>query len=179
MIMQSAAGFLRTLDRLYGYLLQGMMAAAGIYIGMMMLVIVYYTSFRSLSLPYNQYSFTFIEYGFIYVLMLGSPWLVRRRGHVYIEMVTAAVSDRVRHVLSRIIATVCFFVCLALGWYTGVLAWQDYSFNQYDDLRAQLDIKRWVVMAAMPVGFGLMAVEFLRFVFGRELMHTGEAGVHE
>ncbi|MCG8693954.1 MAG: hypothetical protein MI806_22345, partial [Minwuiales bacterium] len=69
MTMQSAAVFLRTLDRLYGYLLKGMMAAAGIYIGMMMLVIVYYTSFRSLSLPYNQYSFTFIEYGFIYVLM--------------------------------------------------------------------------------------------------------------
>jgi hypothetical protein len=31
----------------------------------------------------------------------------------------------------------------------------------------------------MPLGFGLMAVEFLRFVLGREVIHTGQAGVHE
>ena len=30
-----------------------------------------------------------------------------------------------------------------------------------------------------PIGFGLMALQFLRFVFGRETLHTGEAGVHE
>ena len=30
-----------------------------------------------------------------------------------------------------------------------------------------------------PIGFGLMAVQFARFVFGPETLHTGEAGVHE
>jgi hypothetical protein len=32
---------------------------------------------------------------------------------------------------------------------------------------------------AFPLSFGLMAVEFSRFVFGSELMHSGEAGIHE
>jgi len=31
----------------------------------------------------------------------------------------------------------------------------------------------------MPICFSLMALNFLRFIFGSETMHTGEAGVHE
>jgi TRAP-type C4-dicarboxylate transport system permease small subunit len=67
--------------------------------------------------------------------------------------------------------------CGALAWYTGVLAVDDFTANKYDELRAQLDIKRWIVTGSMPVGFGLMGIEYLRFVFGRELLHSGKAGV--
>ena len=38
---------------------------------------------------------------------------------------------------------------------------------------------RWLLSIAFPLSFGLMAVEFSRFVFGSELMHSGEAGIHE
>ena len=173
------AGWLGTVDKGYSLLVRAMFAAASLYVGMMMVVIIYYTSFRSLSLDYNDYSFTFIEYGFIYVLMLGCPWMVRQKAHVYIELVTAALPDRPRALLSRLIALTCFGVCLTLAVYTGFLAWEDYSWNRYDELRGQLDIKRWVIIVAMPIGFGFSALEFLRFVFGSKLIHTGAAGVHE
>jgi C4-dicarboxylate transporter DctQ subunit len=38
---------------------------------------------------------------------------------------------------------------------------------------------RWMLTLTFPVAFSLMAIEFARFVFGRELMHSGEAGIHE
>ena len=154
-----------------------MMAAAALYVGLMMVAIVYYTSFRALGIHYNTYAFVFIEYGFIYILMLGGPWLVRTRGHIYIELLTAAVPAGVRNVLSRSVAALCVLVCLALAWYTGVLAVDDFTANRYDELRAQLNIKLWIIIGSMPVGFGLMGIEFVRFVFGRELMHSGKAGV--
>ncbi len=170
---------LRQVDKWYRRFLWLMMAIAAIYIGLMMVAIVYSTLFFYFGWAYSPYTFTFIEYGFIYSLMLGSPWLVRQRGHVYIEILTAAVPDRVRNALSRFVALLCAFVCFVLAWYFGVLALDDYSTNKYDELRAQLDIQRWIVTAVLPLGFGLMGVEFLRFVFSREPMHTGEAGVHE
>jgi C4-dicarboxylate transporter, DctQ subunit len=154
-----------------------MMAAAALYVGLMMVAIVYYTTFRSLGWRYQPGAFVFIEYGFIYVLMLGGPWLVRTKGHIHIELLTAAVPPRVRGVLSRAVSALCVLICLALAWYTGVLAWDDYSGNKYDELRAQLDIKRWIITSSMPVGFGLMGIEFLRYVFGRDLLHSGKAGV--
>ncbi|WP_425405415.1 TRAP transporter small permease [Hwanghaeella sp.] len=171
--------WLERIDAGYSLIVRLMFYAASLYVGMMMVVIVYYTSFRSMGWDYNDYSFTFIEYGFIYVLMLGCPWMVRQRAHVYIELVTAAVPDQVRVVLSRAIAAACFLVCLTLAVYTGMQTWQDYSWGQYDELRGQLDIKRWIVIVAMPIGFGFTALEFIRFVFGSSLIHTGEMGVHE
>ena len=168
---------LRTLGRWYEGLLWLMMAAASVYIALMMLGIVYFTAFRAFGWSYSPYAFPFIEYGFVYVLMLGGPWLVRKRGHIHIELLTAAVPDRVRVVLSRSVAALSALTCLALAWYTGVLTIDDFTANRYDELRAQLDLKRWIVTVSMPIGFGLMGIEFLRYVFGRELLHTGKAGL--
>ena len=35
----------------------------------------------------------------------------------------------------------------------------------------------WSILVAFPVGFFLMGVEFLRFLFTKEPMHTGLAGL--
>jgi hypothetical protein len=42
-----------------------------------------------------------------------------------------------------------------------------------------LDMPKWLLLVSMPICFSLMGVNFLRFVFGKETLHTGEAGVHE
>ena len=168
---------LANVSRLYEGLLRLMMAAAAVYVGLMMVAIVYYTSFRTLGWRYEPGAFVFIEYGFIYVLMLGGPWLVRTRGHIHIELVTAAVPRAVQNVLSRAVSALCVLTCGVLAWYTGVLALDDFTGNKYDELRAQLDIKRWIVTGSMPIGFGLRGIEYLRFVFGRERLHSGKAGV--
>jgi TRAP-type C4-dicarboxylate transport system permease small subunit len=167
----------KTLGRLYERLLWLMMALAAVYVGLMMAAIVYYASFRALGWRYEPGAFVFIEYGFIYVLMLGGPWLVRTKGHIYIELLTAAIPAAARNVLSRFVCALCTLICFTLAWYMGVLAVDDFTGNKYDELRAQLDIKRWIITGSMPIGFGLMGIEFLRYVFGRETLHTGKAGV--
>jgi TRAP-type C4-dicarboxylate transport system permease small subunit len=64
------------------------------------------------------------------------------------------------------------------AFYSGILALEDIRVDEID-VRGSMDIPRWIVTVTMPLGFGLMAIEFLRFVLGREVMHTGQAGVHE
>lgn len=169
---------IQTIDRYYTLLLRGMMALAALYLAAIMVAILYFTTFRGLGIPYSGTSFIFIEYGFLYMMMLGSPWLVRIRGHVYIEIVTAAVPDTVRPWMSRIVAGLAAIACLLLAIYTGDVFWQDWV-NTEIDVRGSTDIPRWIATISMPLGFGLMTIEFLRFVFGRDTMHTGEAGVHE
>ena len=155
-----------------------MMATASVYVGLIMIAIIYITTFRFFGATYNLYTTTFIEYGFVYVMFLGSPWMVRNCGHVFIEMLTAAVSQRIRDYLSRLICLVVAIVCLIWAWYTWQLfaeRWDDSM--AFDELRAQLDIRLWVTTIAFPFGFLMMGVEFLRFVFVRETMHMGLAGV--
>lgn len=169
---------LHEIERYYSFVLRALLAVSAIYLGLMMAAIVYFTSFRGLGIPYSGHSFIFIEYGFLYMMMLGSPWLVRTRGHVYIELVTAAMPDEYRPALSRLVAFLCFVICAVLAWYSGAVAVDDYLTGELD-VRGSTDIPRWIATSVMPLGFGLMAVEFLRFAVGAEIMHTGEAGVHE
>lgn len=169
---------LRRLSKYYVLLLRGMMGLAAVYLGLMMVSIIYFTSFRTLGIPYSGYSFVFIEYGFIYCIMLGAPWIARQRGHIYIEVVTAAVPERVRGPLSRVVAALCTVVFALLAWYSGALAVDDYLIGELD-VRGSIDTPRWIVMGAMPIGFGLMAVEFSRFILGREIMHAGRSGLLE
>ena len=169
---------LRAVDRAWAGLLWLMMALAAGYIGFILLAIVYMTVFRTAGWDYNQFVFTLIEYGFIYILFLGSPWLVRTRGHVYIELLTAAVPERRRAALSRGIAALCALICLVWVWYTsGIFIEHVEDRLAFDELRAELGMRLWTTTIAYPLGFGCMAVEFLRYVFGAETMHSGQAGI--
>lgn len=164
-------------SRVWAALLWALMAAAAAYIGAMLVLIVYVTVCRTAGWGYEPASFVVIEYGFIYILFLGSPWLVRQRGHVYIEMLTAALSERRRAVLSRTIAALAAATCLIWAWYSGKLAYSDMVNVVYDELRGQYDLKRWIITSSFPAGFFLMGLEFLRFVFLSEPMHGGMAGI--
>lgn len=151
---------------------------AALYIGLMLGAIIYQTLFRTLGWAYSPLGFVFIEYGFVYALFLGSPWLVRERGHIYIEILTAMLGPRARAVLSRFIVTACAVTCFVWVWYSWQLLAERYDDPMaYDELRAQFDIRSWVGTAAFPFGFALMGLEFLRFLFTREPMHAGLAGV--
>ncbi len=165
------------LARAWAGLLRLLMAAAAVYIGAILVLIVYVTVCRTAGWAYESASFVVIEYGFVYILFLGSPWLVRQRGHVYIEMLTAALPPRRRAALSRLIAAVAAATCLLWAWYSGKLAYLDMVGIVYDELRGQYDLKRWIITSAFPAGFFLMGVEFLRFVFTRDPMHGGIAGI--
>ncbi len=169
---------LRALDRLWARLLWLLMAAAAVYVGMIMVLIVYVTVFRSAGWVYTPYANIAIEYGFVYILFLGSPWLIRHRGHIYIEILTALIPEAPRRVLSRAIVIVCAATCFVWAWYVWPLfaeRWGDEM--SFDELRAQFDIPMWIGTLPFPLGFFLMGVEFLRFAFTSEPMHSGLAGV--
>jgi TRAP-type C4-dicarboxylate transport system permease small subunit len=169
---------LRALDRLWSRLLWLLMAAAAVYVGMIMVLIVYTTVFRTAGWVYTPYANISIEYGFVYILFLGSPWLIRHRAHIYIEILTALIPEATRRVLSRAIVIVCAAICFVWAWYTWPLfaeRWADEM--AFDELRAQFDLRMWIGTLPFPLGFFLMGVEFLRFVFTAQPMHSGLAGV--
>ena len=169
---------LKIVDDLWGRVLAVLMGIAAVYVALIMIVIIYASAFRFFGIAYSQYTIPFIEYGFLFILFLGSPWLVRNRGHVYIELLTAALNDRGRDILSRIICFLAGLVCLIWAWYTWLLFLERYDdMMAYDELRAQYDIPLWVSTLPFPVGFFLMMIEFFRFTVMSKPMHTGLAGI--
>jgi len=162
---------------LYDIWLYGMALFAALTLGWRVVSVVAAVAMRNLGVQPYAWLFTSAEYGLLYMTMLGAPWLVREKGHVHIELVTAALPASLRRIVSRIVAAACVAVSLILAWYGLDLFLTNIERNDYD-VRAYF-YPRWLLTISFPIAFSIMAIEFARFVFGPELMHSGEAGIHE
>ncbi|MCC1491262.1 TRAP transporter small permease [Cognatishimia sp. F0-27] len=163
--------------RIYDGLILAMALVAALMLVWLMVSIVLSVTMRNLGVQPFAWLFTSSEYALLYMTMLGSPWLVREKGHVHIELVTAALPGPARRVVSRSVSALCVLVCVILAWKGGELFMTNVERRDFD-VRAYFTPK-WILTIAFPISFGLMAVEFGRYVFGRELLHSGEAGIHD
>ena len=168
---------MRAVIRAYDTLLYTMAFIAAVTLVWLMVSVVVSVLMRNIGLQPFAWLFTSAEYGILYMTMLGAPWLVREKGHVHIELVTAALPPTLRRFVSRFVAALCVFVCVVLAWYGLQLFLTNIERNNYD-VRAYY-YPRWLLTVTFPIAFSVMAIEFSRFVFGSDLMHSGEAGIHE
>jgi C4-dicarboxylate transporter DctQ subunit len=162
---------------LYWRLLELLAIVAGVLLSAMAFAIVVDVVMRNLGIQPPAHTLTLTEYGLLYVTMLGAPWLVREKGHVYIELVTAAVSPRTRFWMTRVVYALCVLCCAVIFWFSLEVTIDHYQ-RQVIDVRS-FDMPRWLLTASMPLSFGLMIVEFGRFLLGFDSMHTGHAGIQE
>ena len=168
---------MRMVVRIYDGVVTAMALVAAAMLIWLLVSIVVSVGMRNFGLQPMAWLFTSSEYALLYMTMLGAPWLVRRKGHVHIELVTAVLPPPARRLLSRAVSLACVVVC-------AVLTWKGFDLVQLNLARNDFDVRayfypRWLLTIAFPISFGLMAVEFMKFAFGRDLLHSGEAGIHE
>jgi C4-dicarboxylate transporter, DctQ subunit len=162
---------------LYRHLLEALAVVAGVMLGAMACAIVLDVLMRNLGLQPPAHTLTLTEYGLLYLTMLAAPWLVRAKGHVYIELVTAALSPRARFRLTRVVYGLCVLTCAVIFWFGLEVTISHYQ-RHVIDVRS-FDMPRWLLTASIPLSFGLMTIEFARYLLGLDSMHTGQAGIHE
>jgi TRAP-type C4-dicarboxylate transport system permease small subunit len=157
---------LTPISRIYDALLYGMAWCAAALIVAMMVVITLDVVLRNLGYQSSAHFFTFTEYALLVVPCLGAPWLVREKGHIYVEILLSYLDRRRRAGLRLAIGVVCVLVCVVLAWYGFEVTLRDFAANE-KDVRS-LDMPRWIVLGFVPLSFAMMALEFLRFVLKRE-----------
>jgi len=165
------------LRRAYRFLIDAMAVVAGAMLVWLMVSTVLSVAMRNAGVQPFAWLFVSAEYGLLYLTMLGAPWLVRERGHVHIELLTAALPPGPQRLLSRVVALLCVLVCAVLAWKGAGLFLTNIERNDFD-VRAYF-YPRWLLTVTFPICFGLMAVEFAKFLVGEETLHTGRAGIHE
>lgn len=165
------------LVRAYDWLITALAVVAGAMLFAITFLVCLQILLRETAVQAPNWLFNSVEFGLLYITMFGIPWLMRERGHIYIEMLTAAVPEPVRRAMSRVVALLSALLCLVVAWYGVEFVLGDIA-SQKSDWRAP-DIPRAYIGICLPIGFGLLAIECFRYVFGRELMHSGEAGIHE
>jgi C4-dicarboxylate transporter, DctQ subunit len=145
------------------------LAVAGILLlAAVLLAIVYDVTMRSFRFATPSWTVAASEYSLHYVAMLGGPYLVRSKGHILVESLMLNIGPKTRRAIETFGYALCIVVCVFLAWISLGSTIEAYQTKDMD-LRA-FDMPRWLLLAAMPLCFGLMAVEFVPYLLGRDTL---------
>ena len=122
--------------------------------------------------PLQWYS-AFTEYSLLFMTMMGAPWLVRIKGHVVVESLAMAMPRPLRLIMAKFAYLLCILLSLSFVWYGADKAISTFISGELD-LRS-IDMPRWALYVSIVVGFGLMGIEFCRYLLGFDTYYAGEA----
>ena len=144
----------------------GMAALAAFLMAAMMVVICLDVVLRNLGYQSSAHFFTFTEYALLMVPCMGAPWLVREKGHIYVEILLMSLPERTRARMTMLVGVICVAVCLVVAWFGFQVALSDFLQDE-KDVRS-MDMPRWLIVGWIPLSFLMMAIEFARFLWRRE-----------
>jgi TRAP-type C4-dicarboxylate transport system permease small subunit len=152
-------------------------ALAGVIIFAVFLLIVSDVLVRTAGFQTWQASSVLAEYGLLWFTMLAAPWLARQKAHVFIDAITQLLPAAIQSVLAKFVYLCCAFISLVVFYYSTRLLIDAIVENQID-IRA-VDMPQWALIAPIPLCFLLVAIEFLRFLFGYDSMYGSRSDVKE
>ena len=161
----------------YDNLINGMAAFAAISVSIAFVLIVVDVLMRLAGISPPAFTITFVEYILLYFTMFSAPWLVRVKGHVFIDAVTQLLTPGVQVVLAKIVYFLS--VCSALTFsYISFRLLMEAIETQNLDVRG-VDMPGWLLIAPMPPCFLLVAAEFFRYLIGIDDMYGSRGDVKE
>jgi TRAP-type transport system small permease protein len=148
-----------TVSRWNGRLLDGMMAAAGLLLLFMTVMIGADVLLRNIGLggvpPSNELS----EDILYLVTLLAAPGLLRRGQHIRIDIVLQALPPRIAWLLEWVGDILGLACCLVFVWYGANVAAASF-FDGAVSIKT-LVLPEWWLLAPMPIAFALLALEFV------------------
>ncbi len=133
-------------------------------------VIIYDAVLRVLRIGASVWAIDFTAIALVYITFLGSPWLLRKRGHVYVALVLNFLGPTARVWAGKLACVACALICLVLCDRSVDLVIA--NLGEYDV--SAIDTPRWIRFVPLPIGFVFLATEFVRILFAGEALHTAE-----
>ncbi|MFZ9506252.1 MAG: TRAP transporter small permease [Burkholderiaceae bacterium] len=152
--------------RLHTLVIRTMAVAAALLMVAVMITICLDVLIRNLDRQPSAHFFTFSEYALLLIPCLGAPWLVREKGHVYVELLLMTLKRPARKWFLRAIGLLCVAICLTMAWYGFEVTMLDWVQNN-KDVRS-FDAPRWAIVMWIPISFLFMGLEFVRYLWRDE-----------
>ena len=117
----------------------------------------------------------FVTFSVIGATLLGSPYVLLKRGHVNVDLLPHYLGHRGKMALALFASLASFLFCAVLTYY-GYTFWHESWAN---DWRAETvwAPPLWIPYAAIPLGFGLTALQYLADILalltGQDLPFSG------
>jgi len=105
----------------------------------------------------------FSEYALLWLAFLAGAWILREEGHVRVEMLTELLPPPWQRKFHFVTSWLGAGVCAVFFWVT-----TDYVVRIQQSgemLFKSVPLEKWTIMAVMPPGLALLALQFVRRAF--------------
>lgn len=133
-------------------------AVAAVMLGLAALVITWSVIYRAMGAS-TYWEIEFSVYMMVASLFLASPYTLRTKGHVGVDLISHYLPPRPARWLEVVVAV----VGLAIVVYLAVVGWEQMleSFAKGEHTESTWAPPKWPLYLTMPVGFGLTALQYL------------------
>lgn len=139
-------------------------ALVGVMLAVLLLLVVYDVVARQVGWPSAPWTVPLAEYYVIYLTFLPAAWILRQNGHVAVEFLAGKLGPRrASAALSRVTLLIALAACATAAWYSAALVLDDLQ-RGIALTSGGLEVPRWAVRAAIPLGFTLLVVELCRSI---------------
>lgn len=154
----------------YTWLIYALAVLAALCIALAFVLIVVDVTIRALGFPPLQFTIAVVEYALLYMTMFAAPYLVRQKGHVFVDALTSRLPRSVERAVAKFAYLLSIVVSLVFAWFAVELLVQAVQMGLYDE--RSIDIPMWLLYLPIPIGFGFVALEFVRYLVGIDTMYT-------
>jgi len=170
---QRSSGAAQLLDRITDILA----GAAGVLLILIMLLVSYLVLMRYLLGQPPGWVVEICQYMIFVLTFLAAPWLLRKKGHVAVDIVLVSLGQRANSLIAMVTSVVGMLISFLLTWYAALSTWQ--HFTEDIPVIEILRIPKAMLLAFIPISFFLLALEFLRQAHEHHghLKHSGRDAV--
>jgi len=154
---------LSKLGHAFDYVMVALAWVAGGFVVVMWLSINYEVVMRYFFGNPTSWVSDFNLYFIVYITMLGAAWLLKKDEHVKIEILVSRMARGTRRVMKAITSMMGAVVSGVMFWYSFQMTLG--AFQMKSVFFKAVIVQRWIVFWVIPMGFLLLAIQFLRNVY--------------
>jgi C4-dicarboxylate transporter, DctQ subunit len=160
---------LRAIKSAYDLLIVALAYIAGATIVLAFVLIVVDVTIRTIGQRPPALTSAVVEYVLLYFTLFAAPYLVREKGHVFVDALISRLSGRPRWIVEKLVYLICVVTALAFAVIGFKLAVEAIESGTIEE--RSIDVPSWVDYWAVGPIFLLVAIEFGRYLIGRDSMY--------
>ncbi len=154
---------MKTINRVIDICIAALSGIAALSLAFLLLGICYSTFSRFI---FNKPLSNLVEYStysLIYITFLGSPQILKNKGHINLDIVTNALPAKVNNILSMIVNVVGTVICACI-FYFGLLVVTD-NYNFKIKVMDSMGTPMWLLTIVIPIGMFFLTIQYIRNFF--------------
>ena len=105
------------------------------------------------------------QYGLMYIPFLGAAWLLKREGHVIVDVLLRPLKPRAQALLNAVTSGIVAIACGVFSWFSAAMVIEAYK-TGVRDVESVLWLPTWVIIIVIPFGMALLFIQFSRRTYG-------------